>query len=133
MLLALARGLQLVGYGLAVALGAIVALLWWRAARLDVLLRWSAAAAAAVLVAPQTLFYDAGVLLLVLVAVLPLIRRPFVPMLATVVAVSWSQVAAGSLGWSPLGPLAWALVVVLLVLTWQRFGASGFRGVNPRT
>jgi hypothetical protein len=112
----------LVGYGLAVTLGAVVALLWWRGAGFDVSLRWSAAAAAAILVAPQTLFYDAGVLLLVLAAALPMVRLALIPLLGTLVAVSWSQVAAESLGWSPLGPLSWALVVALLILIWQRSG-----------
>lgn len=113
-------GVQLVGYGLAVALGAMVALLWRRGGDFFVLQRWSVAAAAAVLVAPQTLFYDAGVLLLVLVAAFPLVRPAPIPLLATLVAVSWTQVAARSLGWSPLGPLSWALAVAVLVLIWHR-------------
>ncbi len=112
-------GAQLLGYGLAVLVGAAVAFLWWRVADLDVLLRWSAAAAAAILVAPQTLFYDAGVLLLALVVAFPLIRLSPGLLMAAAVAASWLQVVAQSLGWSPLGPLSWGMVAALLAVTWR--------------
>jgi len=106
-----------VGYGLAAVVAAAVAWQWWVRPRADALWRWALAGAAAMAVAPQTLFYDTGLLLLVLVAMVPTLSRP-VLVVAGVAALSWLQLAKPTLGWSPLGPLA--LGAVALVLWSQR-------------
>ena len=111
------------GYGLAVVVGAMVAVAWWRDPRGRPLWRWALVAAAMVVVAPQTLYYDAGLLLLALVAVSPLLRNP-AKVVAVAVALTWTQLAASGLGWSPLGPVSIAAAVGFLI--WQaRPGVAG--------
>jgi hypothetical protein len=105
----------LLGYGSAALLGARVALLWWREPDTETLWRWAVAAGAAMAVSPQTLFYDAGLLLLLLVALLPGWRRP-VLVVAALAAISWLQVAEPVLGWSPLGPISLGALVAAVVL-----------------
>lgn len=105
----------LLGYGSAALLGARVAWLWWREPDTGALWRWAVAAGAAMAVAPQTLFYDAGLLLLLLVALLPGWRRP-VLVVAALAAISWLQVAEPVLGWSPLGPISLGALVAAVVL-----------------
>lgn len=102
------------GYGLAMLVAARVAWEWWRGARTLTLRHWALAAGAAMAVAPQTLFYDAGLLLLGVVSVLPRLHRS-VATVAGLVAISWLQVAKSTLGWSPLGPVALVGFVLLLV------------------
>ncbi len=96
------------GYGVAAAFGAAVAYFWWEHPRSCSLERYGLAGAAVVLAAPQTLYYDAGLLLLGLVAGIALLRRSQTAALAGIVLLSWSHVMADDLGWSPLGPLIWA-------------------------
>jgi alpha-1,2-mannosyltransferase len=103
-----------IGYG-AAALVALAALReWWRRPRRDALWRWALLGGIAMATAPQTLFYDAGLLLPVLVVVLPSWRRPL-PAVAALVIVSWLQVGKETLGWSPLGPLVLAALVLLVL------------------
>lgn len=104
----------LVGYTFAMLVGLGVAYFWWKHPAERAVERWALLAAAAVVVAPQTLFYDAGLLLLGGVA-LGLAVGPR-PVLVFVVAavVSWSQLGAGVLDWSPLGPVVWGAVVWLV-------------------
>jgi hypothetical protein len=102
------------GYGLAGALGLAVAYFWWKHPRSYALPRVALAAAAVVVAAPQTLYYDAGLLLLGVVAVLPLVARQIRWIIGGAVVASWSQLAAVSLGWSPLGPLVLVATVLLL-------------------
>jgi hypothetical protein len=108
-----------IGYGLAFVIAGAVAWEWWRLSAGRSLWRWALAAAAAVAVAPQTLFYDAGLLLLLVVAIWPRWHRPAL-VVAVLAALSWAQVAAPALGWSPLGPIALLGVAAALVTsqTW---------------
>jgi hypothetical protein len=93
--------------GLVVLAGA--AYFWWRFPRRDALERYSVAILAAVLLAPQTLYYDAGVGLLAVGALLGSVGARRRTLIVVVLAASWVQLAAPELGWSPLGPLLWAL------------------------
>lgn len=102
-----------IGYGLAAIVGLAVALFWWRNPHSSPLERFALAAAAVVVVAPQTLFYDAGLLLLGLVALLPFVSMRMALFLGGLVALSWLGVLAEDLGWSPLGPLSWIFVALL--------------------
>jgi hypothetical protein len=102
------------GYGVAVVMGAAVAYYWWRDQGSDPLPRFALAAGAVVVVAPQTLFYDAGLLLLGVLALLPVFSKRAPLLLAGAIAATWLQVAAVSLGWSPLGPLSWVAMAFLL-------------------
>jgi len=113
----------LLGYGSAALLGARVAWLWWREPDTGALWRWALAAGAAMAVAPQTLFYDVGLLLLLLVALLPRWRRP-VLVVAALAAVSWLQVVKPVLGWSPLGPISLGALVAAVVLRWPAEGVD---------
>ncbi|MEA2001966.1 MAG: glycosyltransferase family 87 protein [Actinomycetota bacterium] len=103
-----------VGYGLGGAVGLVVAYFWWKYPRSHALPRFALAAAAVVVAAPQTLYYDAGLLLLGLVAVFPFVTRQIRWIISGVLIISWAQLAAPSLGWSPLGPIAWTAVALLL-------------------
>ncbi|MDJ0923416.1 MAG: glycosyltransferase family 87 protein [Acidimicrobiia bacterium] len=97
----------LFGYGLAALFGTAVVYYWWQHPQSHALERYALAGAAVVLAAPQTLYYDAGILLLGLVAAFALLPRRAVLLIAMIV-LSWSHIAADDLGWSPLGPLSWA-------------------------
>jgi hypothetical protein len=97
----------LVGYGVAGAGGVTVAYYWWKHPKTNSLARFALAAAAVVVAAPQTLYYDAGLLLLGLVAILPLVTDRFRWIIGAAALASWAQVAAGSFGWSPLAPVVW--------------------------
>jgi hypothetical protein len=96
------------GYVIAGLFGLVVAYFWWRYPKSQHLERYALAAAAVVLAAPQTLYYDAGLLLLGLGAVAAVIKNGGAAAVGALVAVSWVHVAADDLGWSPLGPLVWA-------------------------
>ncbi len=104
----------LVGYGLAGVVGLVVVYFWWKYPRSHVLPRFALAAAAVVVAAPQTLYYDAGLLLVGLVAVLPSMTQPIRWIIGGALVASWTQLVAPSLGWSPLGPLVWIATVLLL-------------------
>ena len=97
-----------VGYTLAGLFGLAVAYFWWRHPRSQHLERYALAAAAVVLAAPQTLYYDAGLLLLGLAAVAAAVKERGAVVVGFLVAASWVHVVADDLGWSPLGPVAWA-------------------------
>ena len=103
------------GYGLAALFGVAVAYYWWRHPRSHALERYALAGTAVVLAAPQTLYYDAGILLLGLVAGFAFLPRRAI-VVAALVVLSWSHIAADDLGWSPLGPLVW--VAALWLLWW---------------
>jgi hypothetical protein len=107
-------GAQVVGYGLAAASGLLVAFVWWRHPHENAAVRWSLAAATVVVVAPQTLFYDAGLLLFGLVAIQSNLRTRWKLAMGSFVAVSWLQMSATTLGWSPLGPIVWVVFALLL-------------------
>jgi hypothetical protein len=110
------------GYGSAAAVAAGVAYYWWRHPATDHIARFALAAAAGVVVAPQTLFYDAGLLLGGALVVLALPARTARLVLIVALIASWTQVAAASLGWSPLGPLSWLATAALL---WWAYRAGG--------
>lgn len=111
------------GYGLAAVFGAAVAYFWWRNPRSRSLERYGLAGVAVVLAAPQTLYYDAGLMLLGLAAVTAVVSTLRVGILFTLVALSWVHVVADDLGWSPLGPIVW----VGAALLWWRL-AEGRNG-----
>lgn len=110
---------QVIGYGLGVVVALAVAWEWWRHPSREALWRWGLAAGAAMALAPQTLFYDAGLLLLAMVALVPAWRRPAV-VVVVLAGLSWLQIAKGALGWSPLGPLALAGLAFLLIQAGRR-------------
>jgi hypothetical protein len=103
-----------VGYGLAALFGLAVAYYWYRSGASDRLPYLAVAAGAVVIAAPQTLYYDAGMLLLGAVALLPVLGHRVAPFLTGVIALSWLGALAGRLGWSPLGPLSWVFMGALL-------------------
>ena len=74
--------------------------------------RWSLTGASVVLAAPQALYYEAG-LLVPAVAV----SGERLAIVAGLWALSWTQVAADGLGWSPLGIIMPVAVVWLAVRT----------------
>ncbi len=96
-----------VGYLLAAVLGLGVAFFWWRNPRESVLVRYALAAAAVVVSAPQTLYYDVGLLALVMVAVISSDPRRYSPVVLGILGASWLQITSSQLDWSPLGPIAW--------------------------
>lgn len=104
------------GYVLAAVLGIAVAYFWWKHPRNHSLERYALAGAAVAIAAPQTLFYDSGLLLLAAVAVLPLIKDHLAWWLLGGIALTWLQPLSGYLGWSPLGPLAW---LVAAMIAWR--------------
>ncbi|MCP4968537.1 MAG: DUF2029 domain-containing protein, partial [bacterium] len=104
----------LLGYSLAALVGALVAFYWWKHPNENALGRWALAAAAVVVVAPQTLYYDTGLLLFGLVVLLLAPGSRTVVLVGGALALSWTQLATSTLGWSPLGPLAWIAVALLL-------------------
>ena len=100
-------GGPIVGYVLAGVFGAGVALFWWRHQSGAVIERYALAAAAVAVAAPQTLYYDAGLLILGLAVIVLANRARYGVIVVAGLAASWAQVGSGWLGWSPLGPLAW--------------------------
>lgn len=104
------------GFIVAAAFGAVVAYFWWRNPTARALERYALAAAAVLLAAPQTLFYDAGLLLLALVPVMLRLGSRLGPLLAVGIALTWLQPLSATLGWSPLGPVAWVAAALML---WQ--------------
>ena len=109
----------IVGYSMAAVVGAAVAYYWWSNPREYSLQRWALAGAAVVVAAPQTLYYDTGLLLLGLVWFLATQSQRMGLTFGVVVILTWAQVASQAVGWSPLGPIAWAAVVVLLARTYR--------------
>lgn len=107
---------SLLGVALAAAVGLVAALQWWRGGiGADAI---ALGAAAIVIGSPSALYYDVGIAT-VTVAV-GADRRWLRSGTALIgfVALSWSQIAAHALGWSPLFPLliavfAWAVFSVL--------------------
>jgi len=118
---ALGSGASAVGYVLAVIVGVVVAYLWWRTPHYDAPTRWAALAAAMVVVAPQTLYYDVGLLLIPVVWSL---RRWPATWAIGAAVVTWTQIASSQLGWSPLGPVVIVAVTVLLALQVRREGVD---------
>lgn len=112
-----------VGYAAAGLFGLAVAYFWWRHPQTHELERYALAAAAVVLAAPQTLYYDAGLLLLGLAVVAAAIKQRGAPLVGVLIALSWVHVAADDLGWSPLAPLVWAAA---FWLAWRSLRAPGF-------
>ncbi len=105
-------GWGVVGYGLGVLFGAAVALVWWHRRDNDPLVRWSLVGVAMAFVAPQTLYYDAGLLLL---AATLLVRFDRERWIVVGIALSWVQAASSRLDWSPLGPVVIGLGALLIV------------------
>lgn len=99
-----------VGLAVAAVVGLIAAVQWWRAGIGTGAI--ALGATAIVVGAPSALYYDAG--LAVASAGVGVDRRWAGSTAALIgfVAVSWSQIAAGALGWSPLFP------VLLVVFAW---------------
>ncbi len=108
-----------VGYGLAALVGGLVAFYWWKNPNDLALQRWTLAAAAVVVAAPQTLYYDTGLLLLGLVPFSLAGSRRLLLVVGSLLTLSWTQLGAGSLAWSPLGPIAWVGVALLLYSAFQ--------------
>ena len=101
------------GYGLAAIFGFGVAYFWLKHPRSHQLERYALAAAAVVLAAPQTLYYDGGLMLLGLAVAAVFVTQINGPRLIALVVFSWSHLAADDLGWSPLAPLIWAAAALL--------------------
>jgi hypothetical protein len=101
------------GYVVAAVLGLAVAYFWWRSPNDLSLERFALAAAAVAIAAPQTLYYDSGLVLLGLAAILPRLGERAGVWVAVGVALSWLQLLTGTLGWSPLGPVTWMAAAVL--------------------
>lgn len=73
---------------------------------------WSALMPLVIVAAPSALYYDATLVLIpVVVAVAWATERVALPMVA-VIALSWTQVFAAPLGWSPLFPMVAALAAI---------------------
>jgi hypothetical protein len=95
------------GYGVTAVFGLAVAYFWWKHPRSHQLERHALAGAAVVVAAPQTLYYDAGIMLLGLVVAIALVPKHRAAALVVLGVLSWSHLAAAELGWSPLAPVVW--------------------------
>lgn len=118
------RAAFVIGYAGAAVFGLAVAYFWWRHPRSRPLERYALAAAAVVLAAPQTLYYDSGLLLIGLVAVAAVVKERGAIFVGALAALSWVHVAADDLGWSPLAPLAWAAAGLLAWQLNRRLGSQ---------
>ncbi len=105
----------LFGYGIAGLVGLAVAYYWWKNSRDHALERWTLAAAAVVVAAPQTLYYDSGLLLLGVVVFVATGAQRLGLVVGALAVLSWTQLGSEALGWSPLGPIAWMAVVWILM------------------
>ncbi len=103
------------GWGLALLTAALAALFWLRHPHASPGVRYSVALAAIVLAAPHTMYYDGGVLLFPLVLLAPTAGRAGWVAAAALGAVSWGQLAADGLGWSPV------FLVAVVVGGWAVF------------
>jgi hypothetical protein len=112
----------LVGWLTAAGVALVLAWLWWRMGPDSAWLRYGAAAAGLVLVVPQALFYEAGLLVLPLALLWELHpgRHRWVVLLW---ASAWLQLLNGSLDLSPL------LITVLATFVW--FVSAIWHGVAP--
>jgi len=101
-----------ISIAIALAAGVVgaVAWLWWRHPNGAIATRYALAGVALVVAAPQTLYYDAGLLLPALVLLIPAGRR-LPTVVITVWAFTWLQIAASRLGWAPTGILVVAVAV----------------------
>jgi hypothetical protein len=104
----------LLGYVVAGLFGLAVAHFWWRNPTDWPLERFALAGAAVVVAAPQTLYYDSGLVLLGLIAIQPWLGKRAWLWVAGAAALTWLQLLTGPLGWSPLGPLTWVAVGALI-------------------
>jgi hypothetical protein len=110
---------SILGWTIAVVVGLTVSWVWWRRVDQPLTVRMAVAAPAILLMSPHSMFYDASLILIsvgVLVAVGPIQR---VRAGTLVWVLGFSQLAAGSLGWSPLffvvaGVWLWALWTLVL-------------------
>jgi hypothetical protein len=107
-----------VGWGLALLTAAFAALFWLRHPHDSPAVRYSVAVAAIVLAAPHTMYYDGGVLLFPLVLLAAAAGRTGWMVAAALWAVSWGQLAADTLGWSPVFLVA-VVVGGWAVLRWE--------------
>lgn len=110
---------EVIGVAAGITMLAFASYFWWRFPTVYPLERYAVALLAAVLFAPQSLYYDAGVGLLALVAMLGYLGARSAAVGAGLLIVSWSELAAPALGWSPLGPVLWLAVAgfVWLLIT----------------
>jgi hypothetical protein len=113
-------GAIVAGFIVAAAFGAVVAYFWWTNPSTRALERYALAGAAVVLAAPQTLFYDAGLMLLAVLPIMPRLGPRFGQWLALGIALTWLQPLSATLGWSPLGPIVWVAAALIL---WQLLSA----------
>jgi hypothetical protein len=84
------------------------------------------ATAGMILVAPSALFYDAGIALVGAGVFATAVGARW-PLFAIAVAASWSQLAAGSLGWSPL------FILVAVIWVAEVFTLGRTDGVSQAT
>ncbi len=106
------------GWGFALVTAALAALFWLRHPQAVPGVRYGVAVAAIVLAAPHTMYYDGGVLLLPLVLLAPTAGRTGWLVAAGLVTLSWGQLAADTLGWSPVFLVA-AAVGGWAVIRWE--------------
>ena len=92
-----------VGFGLAAVVGLATAVAWWRRGIEAEAL--ALASTAIVIGAPSALYYDAGIAAGAIAVGAERSWPGRARVVAGVVVVSWSQLAASTLGWSPLFPV----------------------------
>ncbi|GMQ85888.1 MAG: hypothetical protein BMS9Abin07_1458 [Acidimicrobiia bacterium] len=106
------QALVLAGLSIVVA-AAVAAAVWWRRGLSSIAV--ALAAPVIVIVAPSALYYDAAIGMVAFGAAIELRAAAAWYALAAFVALSYTQLAASTLGWSPLFPLLaatllWAIV-----------------------
>ncbi|MGI9610878.1 MAG: glycosyltransferase family 87 protein [Acidimicrobiia bacterium] len=101
----------IVGWVLAATVAATVAVVWWRLGHAEPWVRYGLAAAGVILVLPQALFYEAGLLVLPL-ALLWTWEHESRRWVALLWASSWLQLFGGAVQFSPL------LITVLVTFGW---------------
>lgn len=112
-----------VGFGLAALIGLLTAIVWWRRG-IDAE-AVALASTAIVIGAPSALYYDAGIATGALAVGAERGWTGGGRAVAGVVVLSWSQLAASTLGWSPLFP------VLIGVFIWSALAVHRSSAADP--
>jgi hypothetical protein len=117
-----------VGWLGAAAIAVAIAYVWWREPSGPVVARYGFAAAGIVLVLPQPLFYEAGLVAPLLVAIASASTRWVRPAIMLWVA-TWTQVLADALGFAPTV----IVVAVAIGWGWGAWRSGRLSGASPST
>lgn len=107
-----------VGFGIAALVGLLTAIVWWRKGITAE--AFALASTAIVIGAPSALYYDAGVAAGALAVGAERDWPGGGSVVGGVVVLSWSQLAASTLGWSPLFPVLIGVFIWSAVAVYRR-------------